>query len=207
MAKPRRTVYADVPHHITARANKGAYIFNSDKDRETYSLFVQENARKQGVKIYAWCLMSNHVHFIMEPPEENSLAKLFKVVQQRYSRYINKKEHTFGINWQGRYYATPVDLKHLYEAIRYVELNPIKAGITTDLGTYPWTSARGRFTGEHHIMVDPICKYSEIDDWASYLEEEVDDEVFQALYVTAPSACHPVIRYSYRCANGLSKCS
>lgn len=167
-------VVGDFPYHITARANNGEFILKEDEDKEIYSGLFVENAMKNGLKVYAWCIMGNHVHFVLEPPDEHAFSETFKIVQQRFSRYVNKKNNAYGPNWQRRFHTTPLDKPHLYEAIRYVELNPVRADITEEIETYRWSSARGRFNGSHEIFVDSVSKYLEIDDWWSYLQEPHD---------------------------------
>lgn len=204
MARKARLSVPEVPYHITARANFGRFIFNSDKDRRLYATLFQENAQRQGVEVYAWCIMGNHVHFVIEPKAEDSMAELFRVLQQRYSRYVNKKSNTYGQNWQGRFYSSPLDVKHLYEAIRYVELNPVRAKITDDIENYKWSSAKGRFDGQHEIRIDSVEQYLEIEDWREYLSEAVDEESVQNIRLRTqlglPSQTVPVtglIRVSY----------
>lgn len=177
MPRKPRAIIPDVPYHITARANRGEFIFTSDKDRELYAEFIIQYTRKLDVKIYAWCIMGNHVHFILEPSTENGLADLFSIVQQRFSRYLNKKRNRYGRSWQERFYSTPLDIPHLYEAVRYVELNPVRAKITSDIFSYRWSSASGRLSGQSRIPVNEISHYLQIDDWVEYLDEISDEKL------------------------------
>lgn len=183
MPKKPRVVVADVPYHITARANKGEFIFKSDAERERYVDFVVQYSQKYSVKIFAWCIMGNHVHFVMEPSTEEGLSKLFAVVQQRFSRYLNRMNRTYGRNWQERFYSTAMDKEHLYHAIRYVELNPVRAKITDGDGifSYTWSSASGRFTGEQKIPIDGVEEHLEIDDWKLYLMGDEDEVIIKKI--------------------------
>jgi len=177
MARSARIVSPDVPYHVTQRGNYRQNVFEDDIDKETYMNWFQEYAQKYKVKLYAWCLMTNHVHFVVEPSTENGLAELFKNTQMRYSHYFNRKHKVFGHLWQGRFFSCSLDDDHLYEALRYVELNPLRAGMVQTVYDYAWSSARDHLFGTNKIALASVQSYLEIEDWAAYLQEEANEEV------------------------------
>ncbi|WP_367358841.1 transposase, partial [Mesotoga sp.] len=103
---------------------------------------VSEYSRKYQMKIYAYCLMTNHVHFLAAPLRRDSLAMTFKYANMRYSSYFNKKNRRSGHLWQGRYYSCPLHHDHALEALRYVERNPVRAKMVRLPWEYEWSSAR-----------------------------------------------------------------
>jgi putative transposase len=118
-------------------------------------------ARKASVKILAYCLMTNHVHLIAVPGEENSLARLLQRTQSEYASALNKTAERTGHVWQNRFYSCPMDGTHLVRAVHYVELNPVRAGLAGAAWTWPWSSARAHVVEDY---VDPLIT----DDWMEF---------------------------------------
>ena len=150
MPRRARVVFEGVVHHITQRGNYRQNVFEDDSDKSKYVEFIREYSEKYGMKIYAYCLMSNHVHFIAAPVKEDSLAMTFKYANMRYSSYFNKKNKRSGHLWQGRFYSCPLQFEHALEALRYVERNPVRARMVELPWEYEWSSAREHvgFDGE-----------------------------------------------------------
>lgn len=150
MPRRARVVFEGVVHHITQRGNYRQNVFEDDSDKRKYVEFIREYSEKYGMKIYAYCLMSNHVHFIAAPVKEDSLAMTFKYSNMRYSSYFNKKNKRSGHLWQGRFYSCPLQFEHALEALRYVERNPVRARMVELPWEYEWSSAREHvgFNGE-----------------------------------------------------------
>lgn len=150
MPRRARVVFEGVVHHITQRGNYRQNVFEDDSDKSKYIEFIREYSEKYGMKIYAYCLMSNHVHFIAAPVKEDSLAMTFKYSNMRYSSYFNKKNKRSGHLWQGRFYSCPLQFEHALEALRYVERNPVRARMVELPWEYEWSSAREHvgFNGE-----------------------------------------------------------
>ena len=177
MPRDARIVCSGVPYHVTQRGNFKMDIFEEDADREKYLDFFKHYKEQFKVKLYAWCLMSNHVHFIVEPSTEKGLADLFKFTHMRYSQYFNRKKGSHGHLWQGRFFSCALDNDHLYEAMRYVELNPLRAGIVQRIDAYHWSSMKEHLGGKGKIQLDNVKKYLEIEDWKEYLREKGDEEI------------------------------
>jgi putative transposase len=149
MPRNARIVIKGYPHHIIQRGHNRQAVFISDDDY----LFYIENLREWKVnlacKVYAYCLMTNHVHLVVDPGEdEKNLAQLIKRVAGRQTRYVNKLEKRTGSLWEGRYKSSTIDTnEYLLACCRYVELNPVRAGIVMDPIDYRWSSYR-RKTGK-----------------------------------------------------------
>lgn len=142
MARLPRLVVPGYPHHLTQRGVRSMAVFTSDDDRLSYLSFVAEECKRHGVDVLAWCLMTNHVHFIAVPKAEQSLARAFGEAHRRYTRMKNFAEGVRGYLFQGRFSSSVLDQHHLLAAVRYVELNPVCAGMTKQAGEYVWSSTR-----------------------------------------------------------------
>lgn len=171
MPRQGRIVIPENPHHITQRGNYRQEVFDNEKNYRQYCEWINEYAEKSRVDIIAYCLMSNHVHFIVIPKEENSLATLFNNTHMRYAQYLNRQRKQKGHLWQGRFYSCILDESHLYRAIRYVENNPVKAKIVKEAWKYKWSSAADH-SQEREKPVIKLKNLSGIKDWKEYLKEE-----------------------------------
>jgi REP element-mobilizing transposase RayT len=127
MARFNRVVAVDIPHHVTQRGNGRRFILDCDADRTVYLKLLRENMKLYGVGVIGYCLMSNHVHLIATPTKADGLAEAPKHIHGRYACYWNVAHQSSGHVWQGRYYSCPLDPTHLWEALRYTELNPVRA--------------------------------------------------------------------------------
>ncbi len=141
MPRIARVVAVSLPHHITQRGNYRQDVFLDAEDRKQYLMWIGEYSVKYGLSILAYCLMQNHVHFIAIPEEAGSLAKTFNTAHMRYSQYFNKKLRQRGHLWQGRFYSCVLDEPHLILASRYIERNPVRAGLVEKPWQWPWSSA------------------------------------------------------------------
>ena len=141
MPRIARVVIPNIPHHVTQRGNFGQNVFEDDTDRSVYLKWLHEYGQRYGTKFWAYCLMTNHVHYIVVPEYKNSLAMTFNQTHMRYSQYVNRKHNRCGHLWQGRFYSCLLDEDHLYAAMRYVERNPVRAGLKQQSEKYKWSSA------------------------------------------------------------------
>jgi len=142
MARMARVVIPNIPHHIVQRGNRSQKTFFSDKDKVFYLKLLHKYAEKEGLSFWAYCLMDNHVHLIVVPKREDSLAKGIGDTHKHYTRMINFRENWRGYLWQGRFSSFPLDEKYLYAAIRYVERNPVMAGLVKRAEDYEFSSAK-----------------------------------------------------------------
>jgi putative transposase len=155
MARLARIVIPGVAHHVTQRGNRRLPVFFSDEDRRAYLALVAQACANQGVRCLAWCLMDNHVHLILVPPAEDGLRAALAEAHRRYSRAINSREGWRGYLFQGRFASYPMDDAHLMTAVRYVENNPVAAGLVREAAEWPWSSARSHVAGRR-ASDDPL---------------------------------------------------
>jgi putative transposase len=116
-------------------------VFFVDQDRQVYLELLREQADKYGLEILAYCLMDNHIHLVAIPHEEETLAKAVGRTHFRYTQYINRFHKRSGHLWQGRFYSCALDGRHLWLALKYVELNPLRAKLCRKAWLYAWSSA------------------------------------------------------------------
>jgi len=116
-------------------------VFLVDDDRRVYLQLLKEQADKYGLEVLAYCLMDNHVHLVAIPHEEEALAKALGRTHFRYTQYINRLHRRSGHLWQGRFYSCALDGRHLWPALKYVELNPVRAKLCRRAWQYAWSSA------------------------------------------------------------------
>ena len=133
--------------------------------------------KKNRVKLYAWCIMDNHVHFILEPATKKSLSKLFGALNTKYVKYFNKKYSLCGRLFGDRFFSCLLDEDHLYEAIRYVELNPWRAKMEVGIGEYWWSSSLERLKRRSKFFLSKIPDYIKIANWLEYLKEPIEQEL------------------------------
>lgn len=139
-------------------------------------------SRKYSLKIWAYCLMGNHVHFIAVPMEPHSMAKTFNTLHMRYSQYINQRHNATGHLWQGRFFSCVLDERHLYSGMRYVENNPVRAKITKKADEYRWSSARSHVDGTVNPVLSNDCTMIEsVAEWSAYLEEKEESRMIEAI--------------------------
>jgi len=177
MPRQSRIVIPDIAHHITQRGNYRQDVFEEYKDYEQYSAWAEEYFSKYGLDVLAYCLLSNHVHFIVIPRDEDSLARAFNTLHMRYSQYMNRKHKQRGHLWQGRFFSCFMDDEHLYRSIRYVERNPVRAKMVENACDYLWSSAWAHAGGETVKVAIPVDTTSFAltkSEWRKYLR--ADDE-------------------------------
>ena len=141
MARLARVIAVDVPHHVTQRGNARRFILDSDADRAVYLSLLGQYTQLQDLSLVGYCVMSNHVHLVAIPHQKESLSLAVKETQGRYAAYWNARHRSSGHAWQGRFYSCPLDTAHLWAALRYTELNPVRAGLVAQPERWPWSSA------------------------------------------------------------------
>lgn len=177
MPRQARLVVPNNPVHITQRGNRKENIFRDDADKEFYIRSFLKYKKKYKVKLYAWCLMDNHVHFVIEPSDQIGLAKLFGALNTKYVRYFNKKHNLCGRLFGERFYSCLLDEEHFYEAIRYVELNPFRAKLEHVPGTYYWSSSLERLKTRSAYFLNKLPTYFLVNNWGEYLTELISEDL------------------------------
>ncbi len=178
MPRISRAIAVGYPHHITQRGNYRQTVFNEAKDYAHYLELLVLYARRHDFQIWAYCLMPNHVHIVGVPGAEDSLSSVFRTVHMMYSQYFNHKANAVGHLWQGRYYSCALDERHAYAAVRYVELNPVRAGLVASAEDYPWSSAKSHVNRVADRVLSGVSFLDDrVSDWRAYLQETPDAEV------------------------------
>ncbi len=148
------------PQHVIVRGNNRSEIFCCDTDYHFYLEKLQAACKKHGCQIHAYVLMTNHVHLLMTPLFEVSLGKTLQMLGRYYVQYFNYYYRRTGTLWEGRYKATLIDSEsYLLTCMRYIELNPVRAGMTTDPADYPWSSYRCNALGQADDLVTPHSEF------------------------------------------------
>jgi putative transposase len=141
MARLARIVLPGVAHHVTQRGNDRQDIFFSNADRALYLQYLRESAAREGLALSAYCLMTNHIHLVVTPEREDSLARALGRTHLMYAQHILRAHRRSGHLWQSRFYSCPLDEAHEHNATAYVELNPVRARMVKAPWDYPWSSA------------------------------------------------------------------
>ena len=155
MPRMGRSVLPDYPHHIIQRGHNRQVVFAESGDFERYLETLADFKEIYGVKIYAWCLMTNHVHLLVAPEDMAGLGQLMKRLAGRQTRYHNRLEGRTGTLWESRYKSSPVDSDgYLLACARYIELNPVRARMVAAPEDYRWSSCRYRLGHAHCEWLD-----------------------------------------------------
>lgn len=142
MARLARIAVVNVAHHVTQRGNARQFLLASDEERTVYLNLLRKYVELCELPLLGYCLMSNHVHLLVVPQKGDSLARALKQTHGRYATYWNTTHRSSGHVWQGRFYSCPLDESHLWMALRYVELNPVRAAMVSRAELWPWSSAK-----------------------------------------------------------------
>jgi putative transposase len=178
-----RVVVPGIPHHLTQRGNRREDVFFGDDDRQRYLQLLLEYSAKHGMETLAYCLMTNHVHFVSVPARADSLARVFKPVDLRYTQHVNWNQGISGRLWQGRFFSCPLDEEHLWAAIRYVERNPVRARLVRKAEHYPWSSAAAHCGGRTDPVLAPLPEPRPLGaaNWPAWLAEKEDEKMLLRL--------------------------
>ena len=166
MSRIARVILPGCAHHLTQRGVRSMAVFRDDEDRQLYLQLLTEQACLHRLRFLSWCLMTNHMHLIVVPPRPETLARAVGEAHRRYTWQVNRREGVRGYLFQGRFFSCPLDESHGLAAIRYVERNPVRAGVVSQAWEYPWSSAafrvgeresEGADTQSRHVarVIDP----------------------------------------------------
>jgi putative transposase len=173
MARQPRITIPELPHHVTNRGNRRADIFLDDIDRHVYIKKLITRCIEESVRIWAWCLMINHIHLIAVPKHQHSLSQAMKHIHGEYAEYFNARYSKSGHLWQDRFDAVVMDERHLWNGVRYVERNPVRAGIVKRAEDYPWSSAAAHCgLRTDRILSDDLPLLEVVPDWSAWLAEQ-----------------------------------
>ncbi len=176
MPRVARVSVPDCPYHVTHRGSRGQAVFLEPGDEARYLRLLNEYGAAHGLEVWAYCLMTNHVHLVAVGRNSDSLSKTVGLAHRVYSGRLNRERSWTGHLWGNRFFSTPLDERHLWAAARYVELNPVRAGLVRDPLDYRWSSA-GANAGQRP---DPVLARSRpfpgpMRDWREWLLEGLED--------------------------------
>ena len=156
MPRRARLRIADAPLHIIQRGNNRNACFFADYDYGCYLHHLGELAARHACAIHAYVLMTNHVHLLLTPRGPDGASLLMKHLGQRYVQYVNRVYKRSGTLWEGRFRSSIVQAEtYLLRCLRYIELNPVRAGMVDSPGAYRWSSFRANALGERNPLLTP----------------------------------------------------
>ena len=160
MPRQARLVVPDVAMHVVQRGHNRHACFWHDTDRLVYLALLHQLAGKNGCAVHAYVLMTNHVHVLLTPRGEDSCAGLMRNLGQRYVQYVNRRYVRSGTLWEGRYRSCLVDsAEYVLACHRYIELNPVRAGMAPSAADYRWSSHHGNAGMSENKLLTPHCEY------------------------------------------------
>jgi len=156
MSRPPRFIVPGLPQHVIVRGNNRDPIFGSDDDYSAYLDWLEKAKEKHGCDIHAYVLMTNHVHLLVTPSTDRGLSLMIQMVGRYYVQSFKHRYRRTGTLWEGRFKASLVDSEHyLLTCSRYIELNPVCAGMASHPGEYPWSSYRWNALGHTDRVLTP----------------------------------------------------
>lgn len=163
MPRQPRLDLPGVPQHIVQRGNDRQPCFFEDADRHRYLDSLREAASKLGCAVHAYVLMTNHVHLLVTPSGVGQIASMMQSLGRRYVGYVNLRHHRTGTLWEGRYKACLVDSEtYLLRCYRYIEMNPVRAGMVPAAADYTWSSHLSNAQGIHDPLLHPHPVYLQL---------------------------------------------
>jgi putative transposase len=175
MPRTARVVVPGLPYHVTHRGNRRGDVFLSSFDREDYLRLLARAGERHGLELWAYCLMTNHVHLVVRPAGQDSLARTIGEVHGHHARVLHRENGWNGHLWANRYFSAPLDNDHLWAAVRYVERNPVRAALVELAETYPWSSARAHCGLAPDGPLSPRRPFpGKVTNWQNWLAGECD---------------------------------
>jgi putative transposase len=182
MPRRPRIVVPGLPHHITQRGNRRMNVFVDAEDRRVFLRMLRESSEQYALHHYSYCLMTNHVHLISIPEQVSSLSYTMRDVLGSYASYFNQRHGLSGRLWQGRFYSAVLDETHFWAALRYVERNPVRAGMVELAEAYEWSSAAAHCGLKEDRLIIPLLVIPDfIGDWRIWINGEDDPHAIKKI--------------------------
>lgn len=183
MARIARIVGAGYPHHIVERGNNRERVFANPIDYEKYLSFLLKYSDEKEVAVLAYCLMPNHIHLLVRPSGEETLAKMMQGVTLCYSKYFNRENGRTGRLWECRYYSTIIDGdSYLWTVTKYIENNPVRAGLAKNPEDYPYSSAKAHILRQKDpILKEPLFNEDELGEYRRFVKLEEDKRILERI--------------------------
>ncbi len=181
MPRFRRLVVPGHPHHVTQRGVRRQTTFFDGHDYRLYRSLATELLQRASLKIWAYCLMPNHIHAVVVPENRQSLAQFFGPLHKRYAQFTNYRYEWTGHLWQARFFSVVMDERHTLTAMRYVERNPVRSGLVETPEDWPWSSVRGHLGIVDDPLIDETATNELIADWRKYIRAREDRSELDSL--------------------------
>lgn len=184
MARPARFFLPGQPQHVTQRGNNRSPVFFGDGDRVFYLECLRDACGRYGCAVHAYVLMTNHVHLLMSPATADALPRTMQSVGRRYAGRVNWRQERSGTLWEARYRAAAIDSdRYFFTCSRYIELNPVRAGMVGHPAEYAWSSFKANVCGTPDPLVSPHELYLSLG-----ATGQARREAYQALFAEALDA-------------------
>jgi len=182
MPRTARLVVPGIALHVTQRGHNRAPCFFKSADYALYLRLLARLAREHACAVHAYCLMTNHVHLLLTPQAADGCAKLMKRLAQCYTQHVNKALSRSGSVWEGRFHSCLVPTeRYALACYRYVELNPVKAGLAAHPGDYRWSSYRANAEGSPNPLVVPHPSFPGMKAYRGLFDAALDPQVVDDL--------------------------
>jgi putative transposase len=183
MPRIARIIGVGYPHHIVQRGNNREKVFLDRGDYEKYLSFLARYSDEKEVAILAYCLMPNHVHLLAVPSQDQTLAKMMQGIALCYSKYFNGENGRTGRLWECRYHSTIIDRdRYLWTVSKYIENNPVRAGIVDRPDDYPHSSAKAHILGSRDpLLKEPLFDISELNEYRKFIRSEEDKKIIEEI--------------------------
>lgn len=162
MPRKRRFYIPGVPAHIVQRGNNRQWVFVDTKDFESYLFWLHEAVATHGCRLHAYVLMTNHVHLLLTPDSSNSVSQAIQHLGRKYVTYFNRRYNRSGTLWEGRHKGSIIQSdSYALNCYRYIELNPVRAGMVDSPGDYRWSSYHRNALGKQASLI-PLPEYQSL---------------------------------------------
>lgn len=181
MPRKARVIVPNLPHDVVQRGHNRNAVFVEEHDYQYYLNTLQEWKSELDVKVYAWCLMTNHVHLVLNPGDDcRAIGLLMRRLAGRQTRYVNRQERQSGTLWEGRYKASAIQADdYLLQCCRYVELNPVRAAMVPTAEAYPWSSYRARLGLQCSAILDVSPCARSAEEYREFIEQGIEPEEYE----------------------------
>jgi len=178
MPRKLRFYLPGIPAHVMQRGHNREPVFFSDQDYLEYLRCLKHAADNYGCKVHAYVLMTNHVHILVTPESKDSIGRLFQGLGRHYVRYINETYHRHGGLWEGRHKGNIIQSQtYLLSCMRYIEMNPVRAGMVDHPAKYRWSSYAANTLGVSNVILHPHDEYLNLG-----VSPKIRQRVYQGLF-------------------------
>lgn len=190
MPRLPRITPAKIPVHIIQRGNNRQVCFGSEEDNAVYADWLKEYSKKYDVDIHAWVFMTNHIHLLCTPHHENAVSKMMQSLGRSYVQYFNREYRRSGTLWEGRFRSCLVqENEYLLELYRYIELNPVRAGVVNSPAEYSWSSYQINGVGKKSELCTPHANYlslgsttdERLQNYRELFTDDVEEDMLQEI--------------------------